>query len=406
MSSWEMIRLGDLVSIKHGWPFKTEFISEDLTGRPIVVNIGNFRYTGGFRFDDTKVREYRGDYPPEYNLCAGDILLVMTCQTSEGEILGIPARVPDDGRTYLHNQRLGKVIVIHPEKVRSDFLYCLFLYPEFNRWLFTSSSGTKILHTAPKRIESFEFNLPPLNEQREIAKILWDLDSKIELNQQMNKTLEAIGHAIFKHWFINFEFPNEEGKPYKSSGGEMVDSDLEKIPKEWKYGKYSDLVEITTGKGLKREEFVENGKFPVMGANGELGRTDNFLFDENLILTGRVGTLGTVYVVRDKVWISDNVLISKAKSNEFFYYSYYTLRNFEFESLNRGSTQPLITQTDLKNQTCLIPNHTILVLFNKILSSVLNKIYDNNFQNKNLSQIRNLLLPKLMSGKIRVPVEA
>jgi len=115
--AWIQVRLGDLVSIKHGWPFKSEHFSEELTGRPIVVNIGNFEYTGGFRFGSTTVREYRGDYPPEYELEPGDILLVMTCQTAGGEILGIPAQVPDDGRTYLHNQRLGRVVVRQPESV-------------------------------------------------------------------------------------------------------------------------------------------------------------------------------------------------------------------------------------------------------------------------------------------------
>src|SRR5262245_34386128 len=91
---WSRCRLGDLVEIKHGWPFKSELFSEQLTARPIVVNIGNFEYTGGFRFGSTTLKEYRGNYPKEYELVPGEILLVMTCQTSGGEILGIPARVP------------------------------------------------------------------------------------------------------------------------------------------------------------------------------------------------------------------------------------------------------------------------------------------------------------------------
>src|SRR5437899_2227555 len=120
---WEEVRLGDLLQIKHGWPFKSAFFSEELTGRPIVVNIGNFRYTGGFRFESTTAREYRDDYPREYELSPGDVLLVMTCQTAGGEILGIPGRIPDDGRTYLHNQRLGKVVITRPDLTDDGFLY-------------------------------------------------------------------------------------------------------------------------------------------------------------------------------------------------------------------------------------------------------------------------------------------
>lgn len=284
--------------------------------------------------------------------------------------------------------------------------FILYLFKGFKNYVVSKETGTVYGSVTRDDISKLKFPFPSDSEQSAIASILSDLDSKIELNQQMNNTLEAIGQAIFKHWFIDFEFPNEEGKPYKSSGGEMVESELGEIPKGWKVGKYSDLVDVTTGKGLKRNEFVENGEFSVIGANGELGKTDKFLFDEDLILTGRVGTLGTVYIIRNKVWVSDNVLISKAKYKEFFYYSYYTIRNFDLKSLNRGSTQPLITQTDLKNQTCLIPGKNLLVISNKVLLSLFDKIYEGENQNSSLSQIRDSLLPKLLSGKIRVPVKA
>ena len=160
---WHQISLGDIVEIKHGWPYKSKFFSEEPTGQPIVVNIGNFQYTGGFRFGSSTIREYRADYPKEFELAPGDILLVMTCQTPGGEILGVPGRIPDDGRKYLHNQRMGKVIVKRPDLACTAYLYWLFLWREFNRELFASSSGTKILHTAPTRIEAFRFSLPPMD---------------------------------------------------------------------------------------------------------------------------------------------------------------------------------------------------------------------------------------------------
>src|SRR6266481_1507943 len=205
LDAWREVRLGDLVAIKHGWPFKSELFGADLTGKPIVVSIGNFRYTGGFRFDSTQIKEYRGEYPAEFVLDPGDVLIVMTCQTPGGEILGIPARVPNDGRTYLHNQRMGKVVLKRPDLVDSDFLYWVFLGPEFNNELVASASGTKILHTAPGRIEAFKFRLPPVNEQRAVARLLRALDDKIELNRNLNQTLEALGRAVFKSWFVDFD---------------------------------------------------------------------------------------------------------------------------------------------------------------------------------------------------------
>ncbi len=125
----------------------------------------------------------------------------MTCQTAGGEILGIPAHVPDDGHTYLHNQRLGRVEIKRPDLIDENYLYWLFLWPEFNRELFLSATGTKILHTAPTRIEAFRFRCPPIPEQNWIANVLAALDYKIELNRRMNGNLEAMAQALFNAWF-------------------------------------------------------------------------------------------------------------------------------------------------------------------------------------------------------------
>ena len=291
------------------------------------------------------------------------------------------------------------------ENMDSLFLYYN-LKNSINR-IKSISYGTVFSTITVRTFDEIKLTYPTLNEQNSIAKILSDLDSKIELLQKQNKTLEAIAQAIFKHWFVDFEFPNEEGKPYKSSGGAMVfkEEQGKEIPTGWEVGNYKEIVSVSTGKGLKRDEFVDNGKYPVLGANGELGRTDNHLFNERLILTGRVGTLGTVYLVNDKVWISDNVLISQPLSEETYYFAYFTIKRFNFQSLNRGSTQPLITQTDLKNQDVIIPDSRNLKEFHHIICSLFNKIDSNKLQIQSLQKIRDSLLPKLMSGKIRVPVE-
>src|SRR5439155_22570011 len=107
--------------------------------------------------------------------------------------------------TYLHNRRLGKVLIKMANRVDLDYLYWLFLWPTFNRHLAATASGTKILHTSPSRIEDFQFPLPPIEEQRVIASMLRSLNDKIEVSRQMNRTLERMAGAIFKAWFIDFE---------------------------------------------------------------------------------------------------------------------------------------------------------------------------------------------------------
>jgi type I restriction enzyme S subunit len=197
--------LGTLVRIEHGWPFESAYFREQLTGRPIVVAVGNFQYTGGFRFASTTVKEYAGEYPRQFELKPGDILLVMTCQTPGGEILGIPARIPDDGRLYLHNQRLGKVVLKRPDLADLDYLYYVFLSRDFNDELVASSTGTKIVHTAPSRIEAFRFRLPPLDVQRSIASLLKALDEKIESNRTINVAVETLAAGLFRSWLVDFE---------------------------------------------------------------------------------------------------------------------------------------------------------------------------------------------------------
>ena len=193
---WKVTTLGDVVSIKHGYAFKSEFFSEPAPGLPIVVNIGNFKYTGGFRFESTTLKGYVGEFPEEFILSPGDILLVMTCQTAGGEILGIPGHIPNNGRTYLHNQRMGKVVITDSDRVDQHFLYQLFLLPEFNRELFVTASGTKILHTSPSRIEAFQFCLPPIKVQRAIARVLRNLECKIASNEMESKILTNIRDVL------------------------------------------------------------------------------------------------------------------------------------------------------------------------------------------------------------------
>ena len=255
------------------------------------------------------------------------------------------------------------------------------------------SSGTRMPRADWDHLSETEWELPPLSKQRRIAEILSALDDKIELNRQTNTTLEAIAQAIFKEWFVDFDFPG--------ATGEMVESEMGMIPKGWRAGKVEDFVKISTGKGLHKNEFIERG-YPVLGANGLIGYTGNYLLDEEVILTGRVGTLGTFQLVNERVWISDNVLILQPIDKEKYYFSYFWLKTINFRNLNRGSTQPLVTKTDLSNQQLLIPDPITLLMFDMICRSLYNHFNNNKQQSFTLTTIRDTLLPRLINGEIPV----
>jgi len=312
----------------------------------------------------------------------GDLLIAAV-----GERAGIPYCVKNDGDFYFKDGNLIWLRYFN-KATHSKFLYYYLRTKTCQSALESTMIGSAQKALTIIGLKNLEVSLPPIYAQTRIASILSSLDNKIELNLQMNKTLEAIAQAIFKEWFVDFRFPGFDG--------ELVDG----LPKDWRRGNYSDLAIIETGKGLKREEYISDGQYSVIGANGVIGNTNKYLYDDKLILTGRVGTLGQIKISMGKCWISDNVLISKP--NQYFFYTYSVLKSINLTALNRGSTQPLITQTDLKNQPVIMPDNCILASFEDHVADLYFKIYLNNNQNQTLTQIRDNLLPKLMTGKIRV----
>ena len=277
-------------------------------------------------------------------------------------------------------------IVIRSKRKCSDknFLYYLSISPLFRevaKKVMTGTSGRQRVQTDV--LINRKFNIPPLPEQKAIASILTSFDDKIELLQAQNETLETIAQTIFKEWFGKYQVGDE-------------------LPEGWRVGKYQKIVDLSSGKGVKKFEYLDDGKYEIIGANGSLGRLDKFLINEKVIVTGRVGTLGTVFIINKPTWITDNVLISKPKNNKLFYFSYFTLKGLNFTALNTGSTQPLITQGDLKSVEIILPNEILLQSFEKVCSKLFRKIEYNSQQIQTLQATRDTLLPKLMSGQLRV----
>jgi type I restriction enzyme S subunit len=241
--------------------------------------------------------------------------------------------------------------------------------------------GSLIPHFKKGDFDELKIPIVEPKLQEFIGNQYFDLSLKIDLLHRQNKTLEALAETLFRLWFVE---EAEEG---------------------WGMGKLGDYTSVTTGKGLKRHEFIDNGIYPVFGANGEIGRTNNYLTEDRLILTGRVGTLGKVIISEDKVWISDNVLIVKPHAAMYFYPIYFNLKRTEFENLNVGSTQPLVTQTDLKNIDFSLPSGDILKSFENHCSVYYEKKSRNDTQIRTLTRLRDTLLPKLMSGEVRMKLQ-
>jgi type I restriction enzyme S subunit len=419
MSEWKETTLGELISVKHGWAFKSEFFDDtSYKKNNIVVAIGNFNYEGGFRFDSTKTKQYFGDYPKDYELDPGDILLAMTCQTAGGEILGIPGKIPNDGNLYLHNQRLGKVEIKNKDLLDPSFIYWLFIWKPFNYHLTVTATGTKILHTSPSRIEEFTFKCPPIKTQKEIGKILDCLDNKIDNLRRQNETLEKIAQTLFKHWFIDFEFPNDDGKPYKSSGGAIVASELGDIPEGWTTKPLDEIADFLNGLALQKyPPENENNFLPVIKIRelrtGVTDGTDRastnipekYIIDNGDIIFSWSGSLDVVIWNFGKGALNQHLFKVNSHNYPKWLYYYWTLnhlQSFQHIAKSKATTMGHIQRKHLTEALCNVPNDNFLEKASEVFSPILQKIINNAQQIQTLTKTRDALLPKLMSGQLRV----
>lgn len=263
-------------------------------------------------------------------------------------------------------------------KISPKFCAYYLSSPDVKSWILNSAVGTTMPNLNTSILGGLPMTIPNIKEQTAIADVLSSLDDKIDLLHRQNKTLEQLAETLFRQWFV------------------------EESEDNWETSIVSDLSDVTTGKGLKRTEFIKNGNYPILGANGEIGRANIYLTDEKLLITGRVGTLGKIAIVDERAWISDNVLIIKPKTGNYFYFLYFFLQGIDFESMNVGSTQPLITQTGLKNIELKLPPLKTLTEYNVTVQPLYYKIKSNTYQIATLTQLRDTLLPKLMSGEVRV----
>jgi type I restriction enzyme S subunit len=256
--------------------------------------------------------------------------------------------------------------------------------------------------------------LPPLPEQRAIAHIIGTLDNKIELNRRMNVTLEVIACTIFKSWFVDFDPVWAKAKGREPTGMDaetaalfpdsFEETELGMVPKGWQVGAIGDIAVVSSGKRPAKRESEPNQDaiIPLYGGGGPMAYVDIPLYTEPIILTGRVGTLGMVFRISFPCWPSDNTLVLLSKRRELFEYLYFQVKSIDFGSMNRGSTQPLITQKDLKRQPIVISPDPILEKFHDMCKLLFNLVDTNFFESNNLIKMRDTLLPKLLSGEIRV----
>lgn len=236
-------------------------------------------------------------------------------------------------------------------------------------------------------------NLPTKLEQELISILLSTLDKKIEINNTIMANLEEQSQTIFKNWFVDFE-PFQDGK--------FVNTELGLIPENWQVDSLSRLFNIKYGKLLPTKQLTDKG-YPVFGGNGQIGYYKEYMFDEpKILISCRGAASGKVVISYPNSFITNNSLVmDENERNNFYYYNYY-FKNFDFSKFATGSAQPQITITNIADIKIYVPTQEKIEEFNKVIAPMNNFQENLMRQNKSLSEVRDTLLPKLMSGEIRV----
>lgn len=397
MRGWNEIQLGELISIKHGWAFKGDYFAPE--GEKIIVTPGNFIEEGGFRVREGKEKFYLGKFPNEYLLKQNDLVIAMTEQGPG--LLGSPGIIPKSNK-FLHNQRIGLIEIIQEDQIDKKFLYYLFFTGSVRNKIFGSATGTKVKHTAPKRIYNIEVNLPPITTQRHIAFILSAYDDLIENNLKRIKLLEELAQRTYEEWFVKFTINGEKLEVNNETG----------LPEGWERRNLLEVSDIRFGYPFKANQFNNKGlgttiiRIRNIPSSITSDFTTEIVDEKYLVKTGDllVGMDGEFYINN---WSGPKAYLVQRSCNiqpkqEILkgYLSQAIVHPIKyFEATISGATVAHLGKKHLETIDIIIPNNEeLFVVFNEWLNLKLNL----SLKNRLLKESRDILLPRLMSGEISV----
>ena len=386
------MKLGELIEIKHGYAFSGEHIVEDDNGI-VLVTPGNFRIGGGFK--EEKCKFFDGEIPADYVLKEGDFIVTMTDLSKTIDTLGYSALVPKSKRIYLHNQRIG-LVTFKSDECDRGYIYWLMRTREYQRSIANTSTGATVHHTSPKKIYDYDLEVPPLPIQHRIANILSRYDSLIENYQKQIKLLEEAAQRLYKEWFVALHSPGHENT-------NIIDG----VPEGWEKKSVDSIYNIKYGKNLSTKLITETGFYPVYGANGVIGYYDKANCNEQVVLiTSRGNGSGDVLMTYHKdAFITNNSFIV-TPSEGFEYcklpFTFQFLKMANFRAVRTGAAQPQLTNQSIHTVDVLLPNKNLIEKFCSATIGMNDTIIKYREQIRLLTEARDRLLPKLMSGEITI----
>ncbi len=360
MSEWMEGVLSDVAEIIMGQSPAGETCSTNDIGTPLLNGPTEF----GIKYP--KPVQFTND--PKKSCKKNDILFCVRGSTT--------------GRMNWANQEyaLGRGLAAIRSKNGEEYRYFIRGIIDYNlSLLLVAATGSTFPNVSRDQLAGLEIFVPPLEEQKAIASVLSSLDDKIDLLHRQNKTLEAMAETLFRQWFV------EDAKEH------------------WKEGCLEDIASFHNGK--RPDSIINGGNIPIYGGNGVLGYSANYNYEGTTVIVGRVGAYcGSLYIEQNPIWVSDNALVAKPIKSKYSSFLFFLLKYLNLNEMAEGSSHPLLTQTLLKSIPIILPPPELIESFVSQVDIWLNKINSNDNQTQTLETLRDTLLPKLMSGAVRVAV--
>lgn len=403
--SWKQVSLGDLIDVKHGFAFAGKHFRDNPPG-DILLTPGNFAIGGGFKGD--KLKYYDGPEVTGFVLDQGDLLVTMTDLSKDADTLGYPAFVPSTvGVRYLHNQRLGKVLIKPKAPIAKGYLYYVLCTKAYRDEVLASATGTTVKHTSPNRILSFTCLLPTLAEQHAIAEVLGMLDDKIELNRRIKGALEDTARAIFSSWFADI---------YCRGSGNTS------LPANWKKGTFADIASvardsITPGE-FPRETFDHysipafDERHSPVPESGEAIKSNKFVVPHDAVLLSKLNPripriwMPDVQSERRSICSTEFIVLRHKQVSREYLFSLCTSDAFlqEFTTMVTGTSgsHQRVKPEFLQAIVVSIPDTATMQRFTELVAPIYRRVALDLRESQTLSALRDTLLPKLLSGEVRV----
>lgn len=393
-------KISDLCDIRRGAsprPIKNYIVNSYDNSLP-WVKIADATKDSSRYIYDTKERVSLEGSKKSVEVLPGDLILSNSATPGLPKFMKVKACIHD-----------GWLLLRNFKNVRKEFLYYILL---LNRQkLLQLSNGSVFNNLKTDIVKNYIVDIPSIKKQDKILKIIGNIEDKLDTNNKLIANLEELSQTLFKRWFVDFEFPDENGNPYKSSGGEMIDSELGEIPKNWSIKIVKEIAESFNSirKPLsKLEREKRESIYPYYGATKIIDYVDNYIFDGKYILVGEDGTVQTetgnpfIQYAWGKFWVSNHAHILKGKliSDELLMLY---LKNTNVVPYITGAVQPKLNKKNLNSIKFVIADKETIIKFENFIKSYFQKIRILNKENKKLIELRDTLLPKLMSGELEIP---